>query len=158
MLKLAIDYETELNKIYRENSFNAKYKYYYIGAYKELSITIDKDNWTNFQFVSVDNNNNVIGFLCAKIDRNSLAVGNLSIINYSDNKLIFGIDLLKFIKIIKKTNLRKISFYVIIGNPIEKQYDKLINLLNGRIVGIQKEHVQLQDNKYYDIKLYEIIF
>jgi hypothetical protein len=43
-----------------------------------------------------------------------------------------------------------------IGNPIEKQYDKIIFKYNGSIVGIRKKEVILIDGKYYDLKLYEI--
>ena len=46
---------------------------------------------------------------------------------------------------------------MIIGNPIEKSYDKMINKYGGRIVGIYKEDVKLIDGEYYDKKLYEIL-
>ena len=55
-----------------------------------------------------------------------------------------------------KYNFRKIEFTVIVGNPIEKMFDKYIGKYGGRIVGIGKESVKLPDNLFYDSKLYEI--
>jgi hypothetical protein len=44
----------------------------------------------------------------------------------------------------------------VIGNPIEKSYDKLIHKYGGRVVGTYKQHTKLIDNKLYDEKFYEI--
>ena len=46
---------------------------------------------------------------------------------------------------------------MVIGNPIERTYDKLCQKYGGRIIGIEKEETKLQDNKYYDVKRYEIL-
>ena len=55
-----------------------------------------------------------------------------------------------------KFNFRKKSFFVIVGNPIEKTYDKFVSRYGGRIIGVKKQHVKLTDGKYYDKKMYEI--
>ncbi|OGO81270.1 MAG: hypothetical protein A2Y21_10715 [Clostridiales bacterium GWC2_40_7] len=63
----------------------------------------------------------------------------------------------KFIvDIFLKYNFRKIEFTVVAGNPIEKMFDKYVNKYGGRIVGVRKESVKLQDNLFYDSKLYEL--
>lgn len=49
------------------------------------------------------------------------------------------------------------NFIVVVGNPIEKSYDKMIKKYGGRIVGTYKEDVKLIDGEYYDKKLYEIL-
>lgn len=78
--------------------------------------------------------------------------------NFSNEKLQFGKDLVQVIKdIFYKYNFRKLTFTVFVGNPIEKSYDKMVNKYGGRIVGIQKKHTRLQDGKYYDEKIYEIM-
>lgn len=38
--------------------------------------------------------------------------------------------------IFEKFKFRKLTFCVVVGNPIEKSYDKMINKYNGRIIGI----------------------
>ena len=78
--------------------------------------------------VSVDNQDNVIGFLRASIIRTSEKVSSLGIINFYDKNLTFSRDLYQFLKeLFEKYNFRKIEFNVVIGNPIEKMYDKYID-------------------------------
>ena len=50
----------------------------------------------------------------------------------------------------------KIVFTVVVGNPVEPKYDRLISRYGGRIVGIHKDHVMLPDGRLYDEKVYEI--
>ena len=92
------------------------------------------------------------------MDRSNNNVHDLSIINFTDNKTAFGIDLGQALKdIFEKYKFRKINFYVVVGNPIEKSYDKMIKKYGGRIIGTKKEDAKLIDGEYYDTKLYEIL-
>jgi hypothetical protein len=45
---------------------------------------------------------------------------------------------------------------VVVGNPAERLYDRVINKYGGRIVGIKEKSTKLIDGLYYDVKLYEI--
>jgi hypothetical protein len=45
---------------------------------------------------------------------------------------------------------------VVIGNRVEKNYDRLIKRLNGRIVGVLKNDVKLINGNICDRKLYEV--
>lgn len=105
-----------------------------------------------------DTNYEVIGYLNANISRSDSSVSSISVVNFNENKkMIFARDFCKFIKdLFFKYNFRKISFTVTVGNPIESSYDKFIKKHGGTICGYQKEHVILQDGKYYDVKNYEI--
>ena len=77
------------------------------------------------------------------------------IINFSDKKITFGKDIGQALdEIFTKYNFRKLKFSVVVGNPIEKSYDKLIHEYCGRIVGTFKDHTRLIDNKNYDEKFY----
>lgn len=58
--------------------------------------------------------------------------------------------------IFEKFKFNKLTFSVVIGNPIEKSYDKMISKYDGRIVGIYEKETKLIDGEYYDVKLYEI--
>ena len=59
--------------------------------------------------------------------------------------------------IFEKFHFRKLIFSVVIGNPIEKTYDRMIQKYGGRIVGIQRQQVKLIDGQFYDVKMYEIL-
>ena len=56
----------------------------------------------------------------------------------------------------EKFNFYKIEFGVVVGNPIEKMYDKYIQKYGGQIVGIFKSTTKLQDGEFADMKYYEI--
>jgi hypothetical protein len=108
--------------------------------------------------VSIDKNDNVLGLFRAEINRVTDKISSLVIVSFCDKcNITFSKDLYQFLQdLFEKYNFRKIEFSVVIGNPIEKMYDKYIKKYGGRIVGIKKQSSKLQDGKYYDVKLYEI--
>jgi hypothetical protein len=100
----------------------------------------------------------VIGYIEYNISRTSNSISSLSIINFTDDKVTFAMDLKHVLTdIFEKYKFRKINFSVIIGNPIEKSYDKMVKKYGGRIVGTYKDDVVLIDGEYYDRKTYEIL-
>jgi len=157
LLKLAHTYKDKLQAKYSEVVFQEKYKFYNCSSYWDYEVKIADDSWNNIQFVSVDEKDNIRGYLVAHISRASDKVSGLGIINFYDTNIIFSKDLYQFLKdLFEKFNLRKVEFTVVVGNPIEKMYDKYIEKYGGRIIGVSKEDSKLQDGKYYDLKYYEI--
>ena len=156
MLYPALNYQNILKTKFREIWFKDKYKYYNNSCYYE-DINIDEDTWYKHQFVSVKDYN-VIGYIGYSINRQTNNIYRLGIINFEDKPSItFSCDLKIAIKdIFECYKFNKLSFNVVIGNPVEKAYDKLCEKYGGRIVGIQKNETKLIDGKIYDIKLYEI--
>lgn len=156
MLEPAIKYRDQLEKLQHNIWFNDKYKYWNCDIFYQ-SMQIDDNTWSKHQFVSVYNGE-VIGYISYNILRAEHNAYSLSIINFSDNKAVFGVDLNRALKdIFEKYKFRKLNFNVVIGNPIEKSYDKMIKKYGGRIVGTYKEDVKLIDGEYYDKKIYEIL-
>ena len=156
MLEPAIKYKNKLEQLQYNIWFNEKYKYWNCDTYYN-SMQIDTDTWNRHQFVSVFNDE-ILGYIAYNISRSDNNVSSLSIINFSDNKTVFGVDLCHALKdIFERYKFRKLNFSVVIGNPIEKSYDKMINKYGGKIVGIYREDVKLIDGQYYDRKLYEIL-
>lgn len=158
MLELALNYEEELKKKFRDTWFSEKYKFYSCVNYYEDFKVVDS-TWNYHQFVSVDSDKNIIGYIGYCIDRADNSADGLTIINFTDtDNSIFGIDIANAIRdIFKKYHFRKLNFAVVIGNSVEKSYDAMIKKYNGRIVGVKKEDAHLYDGKYYDLKLYEIL-
>lgn len=156
MLEPAIKYRDQIDIVQYDIWFNDKYKYFNSGTYYG-TMQIDDNTWDKHQFVSVLNGS-VIGYIEYNISREENHVRSLAIINFTDNKVTFGKDLSQALKdIFEKYNFRKLNFSVVVGNPIEKSYDKMIKKYGGRIVGTYKENCKLIDGKYYDEKLYEIL-
>lgn len=156
MLEPAIKYKEQLEKLQYNIWFNDKYKYWNCDTYYE-TLQINTDTWNKHQFVCVVKGE-VLGYIAYNVSRSDDSVNALSILNFSDNKAAFGMDLGQALKdIFEKYRFRKLNFAVIVGNPIEKSYDKMIKKYGGRIVGTKKADVKLIDGKYYDKKLYEIL-
>lgn len=156
MLEPAIKYRDQIYDIQYDIWFNDKYKYFNSGTYYG-AMQIDENTWDRHQFASVLNDR-VIGYIEYSISREENNVRSLGIINFTDNKIVFGKDLAQALKdIFEKYRFRKLNFSVVVGNPIEKSYDKIIKKYGGRIVGTYKENCKLIDGEYYDEKLYEIL-
>lgn len=139
MIKLALLYEEELKKKFQETWFDDKFKYYYSSS-GYGSFSAEDNTYSQHQFASVNSKGEVIGYIGYCIDRERNVADGLNIINFSSDKITFGMDVGEaIIDIFKKFHFRKLSFYVIIGNPIEESYDKMVSKYNGRIIGIKKK-------------------
>ena len=159
MLDLAYKHEEEIKNLMFNTWYNEKYMFYHSSCFHTpFSCPSNRDgDWDVRQFVSLDSNGKVIGLISYSVDReNDLACG-FGAINFSDNKVVFGLDLAKVIDdIFCKFNMRKLEFAVIVGNPIERSYDRMVAKYGGSITGIKHKHTKLLDGKYYDHKDYEI--
>lgn len=156
MIDLAINYAQELQAKFRETWFNDKYKYWNNSSYYR-EFTIDSDTWNRHQFVSVDCNGNVIGYISYDINRNANFCHTLNIINFTDDILIFALDLKRVLSdIFERFKFNKLDFTVVVGNPIEKSYDKAVKKYGGRVVGFFQNEVRLIDGDLCNVKLYEI--
>ncbi len=128
------------------------------SSWSNYKLELKEDNWEKIELVSVDKNDNVIGFLVASIDRDAYYISSLLVANFYDINITFSKDFKQFLSdLFIKYKFNKVCFSVVISNPAEKMYDKYIKRYNGRIVGVQKEHAKLADGNYYDVKLYEIL-
>lgn len=68
-------------------------------------------------------------------------------INFSNDKLTFGRDLVQVIDdIFCSFGLERMEFKVVCGNPIERSYDRMVERFGGRIVGVRKRVAKLMDN------------
>jgi hypothetical protein len=95
--------------------------------------------------------------LSYNIDRDANIANGMQIVNFKNPSVIFSRDLYQFIiDVFDKFKFRKLTFCVIVGNPIEKSYDKMILKYGGRIVGTKLKECKLIDGGYYDFKMYEI--
>ena len=155
MLDIAQKYADELRLKFADITYDLEYQFY-IGSYSDEYIP-SNSNWNMFEFASINNNGNVIGYIKYCIDRNSNYAYGLHIVNFSDNKITFGRDVVQAIDdIFIKYKFRKLEYAVYIGNPIENTYDRLTKRYGGRIVGIKMKNNKLLDGNIYDLKMYEL--
>jgi len=163
MLDIAQKYESELQLLFLNITYDLNYQYY-MGVAWQNKFKCFESNYNDIEMVSKDMDNKVIGYIRVNVDRASNTITGMSIINfYSFNKekskerLIFGRDVVKFIDdIFNKYKFRKIRYAVCSGNPIESTYDKLTDKYGGRIVGYYLKEDKLLDGEYHDYKMYEL--
>ena len=154
---MAYTYKDKLQEAYNTIIFNDKYKYYNFTNYWTHTIKLSENSWEDIEMVSVDTNDNVRGYFRAGIARDADKVSSLGIMNFYDKNATFSKDLYQFLTdLFNKYNFRKIEFTVVIGNPAEKMYNRIMKKYGGRIVGIKKLSTKLVDGLYYDVKMYEI--
>ena len=156
MLKRAKNYEKEINQ-FREDLDNKDYlKFYATRSFFDGKFEVLDSEWSDITRVSIDKSGKLLGYMFCGIDRNTNHIDNIGLANISKlSNITLAKDFLEFFESL--LIYKKISWTVIVGNPAEKIYDRLIKKYDGRIVGIQKEHIKLSDEKYYDLKLYEIV-
>lgn len=155
MLEIAQLHTDELKKKFHETWFDDRYKYYHADNHYS-DFKADEDTWNKHQFVSLYGGT-IKGYIGYCINRRTNNVSGLAAINFSDHRTTFGLDLGDVvIDIFEKYKFNKLNFSVIIGNPIEYSYDKLIERYGGRVVGVFEKEVKLIDGEYYDEKHYEI--
>ncbi len=157
MLAPAILYKDKLNEIMIKTCwFNEKYKYFNRG-FEQLEEIVDSTE-KQHQFVSIDNEGRICGIFFYYVDRNTYSVCGINAASFDVNALVFGRDVHQAIdNIFTKFNFRKLNFGVIVGNPIEKTYDRLCSKAGGRVVGYYKDDAKLTDGTYADCKVYEIM-
>lgn len=157
MLDLAYKYEDEIKIKMYDTWYDEKYKFYHASVHHDVWET-DKTDWDERVFVSLDKDGNVIGVIDYHVNRVHDLADGFGAINFTDNhQVTFGRDIVQVIDdIFCKFNMRKIEFAVVVGNPVEKTYDRLISQYGGCITGIIHKHSKLIDGQYYDYKTYEL--
>ncbi|MDD3172140.1 MAG: GNAT family protein [Herbinix sp.] len=157
MLKLAKSYEASLNLEWERMAFNPKYKYLFSGSGWTYNVTIDNSSTNRIQMVSVDSEDDIIGLFSASVDREAKIIDGLTIVNFRDSNITFSRDMYKFLSdLFRVHRFRKIEWYVFVGNPAEKMYDKIVKKYGGRIAGYRLETCVGFDGEYRDMKMYEI--
>ena len=157
MLVPAFNYQDQLHEtLARVCWFNEKYKYFNMG-YDELE-EILASNKDKHQLLSVDTEGNICGMIFYNIDRCTRNVCGFNAASFDTNAITFGRDLLQSIDdIFVKFKFNKLCFGVVIGNPIEKTYDRLCAKVGGRVAGYYRKDCMLMDGSFADVKVYEIL-
>ena len=157
MLKHAYLYKEKVQKLLIMNIVSERCKYYQLGGYIRFETEIDDNNWYKEQFVSIDENDKIMGYFCAYIDRPINNVSQIGAMSFPDcDKSIWRLDKYEFFNLMLK-NHNKIKFSTLVGSNGEKMWDELVERFNGRIVGIFKNDEMNVEGKIFDHKWYEIL-
>ena len=157
MLKPAVFYVEKLQAKFAEWVLRDSFKFYSRDSNIRFVIDVYADSSDKLQFVSVDAEDNVAGCFGCRINRETDTAYDLEIANFGDRKRVFTVDLAEwFLSLHKTFGIKRVVWWVIVGNPSEKFYDRFVKFCGGRIVGIFKNDTRLRDGRLYDVKWYEI--
>jgi hypothetical protein len=159
MLHIAYKYKEQLQNIWFKFMQTPRSKFYNLGSWYNFELNVEKDNWSNLQFVSVDKKYKAVqAYFYADFHRDHLKYHNVAIVIFNEQSYTAKKDLTQFLNKLKTDpRSRKIEWSVVIGNKnAERMYDKIIDKHHGRITGLEHKSVRLQDGKFYDIKHYEL--
>lgn len=156
MIELAIKHELELQSLFTDIAFDERFKFYHPFSFREKYIA-PADTWSKIDWAVLENGK-VTGFIGYSIDRDSLVVSDLKAINFCGTSLSFAKAIMKVITgLFTIFKFRKLRFSVVVGNPIEPSYDRLVQRFGGRICGLWKSEDKLFDGTLADRKWYEIM-
>lgn len=157
MLKAAQLYETELQKKNYESWYNTDNMYWH-GGCGEYRIELCDNTSNVHQFVSVDKNNNVIGYISYSVDWDSESASQFAIISYDKGNLLFIRDVQKAINnIFFKYNFNRMEWWGYKDNPAINGYRKFIKRFGGRECGYLRQTSKLMDGKLHDSVMFEIL-
>ena len=146
--------EKLLNLQYKE-----KYKFLFPSGYLS-EIESETGTWCKNGFAIIDNGI-VVGYVTIGITRptNCVNINNMVLFtNKIKHKIFMNKEITKYIEmILSEKYFTKIAFCMIVGNPVEKIFDKIINKYNGKIVGVLEKDSLTRDGIYRDLKMYEIV-
>jgi len=159
MLDNAYKYEDKIRELFYNVWYDPKYQYYFYGDTHSV-FKLDKENGDKYcrRFVSLNKEGEVNGYIGYGVDRGcNMAIG-FGAINFSEDKTGFGRDLAQCIDdIFTKFQMNRMEFSVVIGNPVEASYDRLVKKIGGRILCVRHDVTLDMAGNYCDDKTYEIM-
>ena len=157
MLRPAQLYVDELQK---ENikAWYKKENIYWSGGAGDSRLNIREDNYDGHQFVSVDKENHVIGYIAYRIDWSAMSADQFGMISYQKGNLEFVRDLYQVIyNLFKVYHMNRISWFCYTDNPAIRGYRNFIKRYGGRECGYYRQIARLQDGQIHDGVEFEIL-
>ena len=157
MLRAAQLYKEELEKKNIESWYKPENIYYH-GGTGEYMINIPDNNADSHCFVSVDKDDNVIGYISYNVDWSAMSADNWGIISFDKGNLIFAKDLYQAIcDCFEIYRLNRISWFCYADNPAIRGYRNFIKKHGGRECGYYRQYIKLKDGKLHDSVSFEIL-
>lgn len=160
MLMLAIQRADQLQDRYQAALLDDKYRFYWQGSVRSYFIPLDQDDSRKLQYVSVGAYGNVLGLFECNLNRDTMTAYNVTAMRFTPTyEPEFAADMYRFVVdlLFKQYGINRVVFNVIVGNPVERLYDRICEKFGGRIIGTFTQEARLQDGGLYDVKYYEML-
>lgn len=157
MLKPAQLYKEKL----QEENIRSWYKpenIFWNGGAGDSQININEDNYGCHQFVSVDKENNVIGYITYEVDWSAMSADKFGIISFKKGSIEFVKDVYRAIcNLFEIYHMNRISWFAYVDNPAIRGYRNFIKKHGGVECAYYRQITKLQDGKLHDAVNFEIL-
>lgn len=157
MLKPAQLYKDKL----QEENIKSWYKtenIFWNGGSGDSQISIREDNYDCHQFVSVDKEDNVIGYITYAVDWSAMSADRFGIISFNKGNIMFAKDIYSVIcDLFEKYHMNRIQWYCFADNPAIRGYRNFIKKHGGKECAYYRQQAKLQDGKLHDGVGFEIL-
>ena len=151
----------EYAQLLQEENVKAWYKpenMYWNGGVGDYDISLPESNENRHCFVSVNDSNEVIGYISYATDWAAMSVSNVCIISYRKKSVVFARDVYTAIcNIFDVYNMNRIEWHCYADNPAIRGYRKFIKRHGGKECGYYRQDTKLQDGKLHDSVAFEIL-
>ena len=128
------------------------------GGPADSQINILEDNYDCHQFVSVDKENNIIGYIPYSVDWSAMSADKFGIISFKKNSIEFAKDVYKVVcNLFEVYHMNRISWCAYTDNPAIRGYRNFIKKHGGRECSYFRQIARLQDGKLHDSVNFEIL-
>lgn len=128
------------------------------GGTGDSQIVIHDNNYDCHQFVSVDKDDNVIGYIAYAVDWAVMSCDQFAIISFKRGSVEFARDIyIAVCNIFEVYHMNRISWYAYADNPAVRGYRNFIRDHGGRECGYYREAAKLLDGKLHDSVCFEIL-
>lgn len=157
MLKPAQLYKEQLQRKNIESWYKPE-NIFWNGSYGDSQINLKEDNFDLHQFVSVDKNDNVIGYICYSVDWSAMSAYNFGIISFRKGSIEFARDIYMAVcNIFNVYHMNRVQWFAYADNPAIRGYRNFIKKHGGRECGHFRQVAKLQDGKLHDSVDFEIL-
>lgn len=145
--------QTELYKTWYELS-----NIYWNGSSGDFMDSLPDNNFDRHCFVSVDGEDNVIGYICYRVDWVSMSAYNFGMISFKRGNPLFAKDVFQAIcNIFEKFNMNRVQWCCYADNPALRGYRNFIKKHGGKECGYYRQTAKLMDGKLHDSVEFEIL-
>lgn len=157
MLKPAQLYKEQLQEANYKTWYRPEYRLYH-GGTGSSEIKFDEDNCDRHQLVSVDADDNVLGYISYNIDWSAMSVSNFGIMSFKLGSIEFLRDVYKAIcDIFEVYNMNRLHWFAYADNSAIRGYYNFIKKHGGRQCGYYRQIAKLYDGKMHDAVEFEIL-
>lgn len=157
MLKPAQAYKDRLYEEYI-NTWYKPENIFYAGWTGDSMPELPDNNYDSHHFVSVDKNDNLIGYISYSVDWIAMSTDRFGIISFDKGNILFAKDVYKAIcDLFEVYHMNRISWCAYADNPAIRGYRNFIRKHGGRECGYHRQNARLQDGKLHDSVEFEIL-